>query len=180
MVFANPAPEPAFRPPTSKDAAAVWRLVRDSGVLDVNSPYAYLLVCSHFARTSRVAEEDGRLLAFVAGYRRPDAREAFFVWQVGTAAEARGRGLAKRLILDLVHAEHALGARWLDATVTPSNTASAALFRSVARELDVGCAESTAYPSATFPEPGHEDEILFRIGPFPDIRTSASHRRSER
>jgi L-2,4-diaminobutyric acid acetyltransferase len=178
MASPNPAREPTCRPPTPKDAAAVWRLVRDSGALDLNSPYAYLLVCSHFARTSRVAEEEGRLLAFVAGHRRPDVPDAFFVWQVGTAAEARGRGLAKRLILELVAAEQGLGARWLDATVTPSNAASAALFRSVARALGVPCAESVAYPSTLFPEPGHEDEVLFRIGPFPDI--SISDRRPER
>lgn len=180
MNSVNPDPAPAFRRPTANDAAAVCRLVRDSRVLDPNSAYAYLLLCSHFADTSRVLEEDGRIVAFVLGYRRPDAPEAIFVWQVGTAAEARGRGHAKRLVLDLVTAERARGARFLDATVTPSNAASAALFRGVARALGAPCGESLAYPSELFPDPGHEDEILFRIGPFPEAPPSGPDRRSPR
>ncbi len=172
-------PDITCRMPVLDDAASIWRLVRDSEALDQNSPYAYLLVCSHFARTSRVAVRAGALVGFVAGYRPPDAPDVYFVWQIGTAAGARGLGAATRLLVDVVEAERAEGVRHIEATVTPSNAASAALFRSVARRYDAPCAETTAFPSRRFPDAAHEDEILFRIGPLAALARPA-HRRAMR
>lgn len=37
----------------------MWRIARDSGVLDLNSSYAYLLWCTDFPSTSAVARVDG-------------------------------------------------------------------------------------------------------------------------
>jgi hypothetical protein len=61
-----------LRRPRPRDAAAIWSLVRASKALDVNSPYAYLLVCSHFAATSVVAERGDSIVGLVAAYARPD------------------------------------------------------------------------------------------------------------
>jgi L-2,4-diaminobutyric acid acetyltransferase len=43
-----------FRAPVASDAADLWRLARDSGSLDLNSPYAALLWCTDFADTTVV------------------------------------------------------------------------------------------------------------------------------
>ena len=37
------------------DGAALWRIAKDSGNLDLNSSYSYLLWCRDFAGTSAVA-----------------------------------------------------------------------------------------------------------------------------
>lgn len=155
-----------LREPRPDDAAALWRLVRDSGSLDLNSPYVYLLICTDHAATSVIATDaaDGPV-GFVAAYRPPPDPTAAFVWQVGVAEQARGRGLATRLLQAMLAREANRDARELTATVTPGNRASFALFRGVAADLSAQVEEEERFPSEVFPE-GHEPEIELRIGPL--------------
>lgn len=155
-----------FRKSTIEDGAAIWRLARDSGTLDLNSPYTYLMMSQFFAETCVVAEEDGAPVGFIVGFRMPPRPESIFVWQVASARSQQGRGLATRMIGELLIRHAASGGSYLEATVTPSNTASQKLFRGIARRLDVPCRETPEFESAHFPEGGHEEEVLFRIGPF--------------
>lgn len=157
------------RQPTLDDGAAIWRLVKDTGVLDPNSPYAYLLVAEHFGPTSVVAEIDGQLAGFVSAYCPPHKPETVFVWQVGVAEAGRGRGVATRMLFDIVKrpACRERGVRFLDTTIGPSNEASQALFRGFARKLGTQVTETELFAAEHFPDPAaHEPEILFRIGPF--------------
>ncbi|MDX1650466.1 MAG: diaminobutyrate acetyltransferase [Myxococcota bacterium] len=155
------------RTPRPEDARDVTELVRRVAKLDANSPYAYLLLCSHFADTGLVRREGGRLVAFVLGYRPPGRPDTYFLWQVGVDPACRGRGLAGRMVIDLLRRLEPRGVRFLEATVTPSNEPSAALFRGVARRLEAPCEERTYFDKDLFP-PGdaHEDEVLFRVGPW--------------
>ncbi|MFE3738731.1 diaminobutyrate acetyltransferase, partial [Streptomyces sp. NPDC059134] len=45
--------------PRVEDGAAIWRIARDSEVLDLNSSYSYLLWCRDFAATSVGGRGDG-------------------------------------------------------------------------------------------------------------------------
>ena len=83
-----------MRSPDVTDAAAMHRIVREDGGLDLNSVYCYLLICSHFAGTSLVAEGQAGLAGFVAAYRQPAQPETLFVWQIGVAAGRRSKELA--------------------------------------------------------------------------------------
>jgi L-2,4-diaminobutyric acid acetyltransferase len=158
-----------LRPPTIDDAAAVWRLARDSGSLDLNSPYAYLLVCSDFATTSVVAEDTDGLVGFVACYRPPTDRACAFVWQVAVADRARGAGLGRRLLTAMLAQPGNADVRCLTATVTPDNEPSLRLFRGFADALGVRCAERERFPVDVFPQEvgAHEPELELRIGPLP-------------
>jgi L-2,4-diaminobutyric acid acetyltransferase len=158
--------EPAIRSATARDGAAVWRLVKGSQVLDVNSSYAYLLFLDHFGDTSVVAEEEGEIVGFVTGFRPPREPDAVFVWQVAVAESMRGRGLARRLLDALVRLPGCRGVRTMLTTVTPSNAPSQALFRSFARGVDAEVAVTEHFGEDHFPEGGHEAEELYRIGPF--------------
>ncbi len=160
----NVAPEPGlrFRTPSPSDGRALWELAGEVG-LDLNSPYAYVLWGEHFAATSLVAERDGAAVGFVTGFHPPELPDTLFVWQIGVAAAARRTGLGARM---LDHLLERTGARFLDATVTPDNTASAALFRSVATRHDAEVVEAPLFGAELFPE-GHEAEVRFRIGPLP-------------
>jgi L-2,4-diaminobutyric acid acetyltransferase len=144
----------------------VWGLVRDSGVLDLNSPYAYLLLCSDFAQTSVVAEAAGQLVGFVGGYRPPPRPDSIFVWQIVTAREAQRHGLASQLLEALLSQRACAGVRFLEATVTPSNRPSRAFFERFARRLGVPFEEQNAFASELFPGADHEEEIRVRIGPL--------------
>ena len=157
------------RAPTLRDAGAIHQLVAGSGSLDLNSRYCYLLICRDFAETSLVATHGSQMLGFVSGYCPPTKPATLFVWQIGVSPSARGRGLAKRLLLELLARPTCGHVESLEATVTPSNTASRRLFRAVARHFGVECQVEPGFTRemlATDPSSEHEEEELFRIGPL--------------
>lgn len=140
----------------------------EAGALDINSPYAYLLVCTHFASTSIVADDAGGadLAGFIAAYRLPDDRDVLFVWQITVAAAQRNSGLGRRLLTCLLARPGNRDVRWLEATITPSNHPSERLFQSFARSVGARCETTGSYPPDLFPDGDHEPEIRYRIGPL--------------
>lgn len=162
----SPHSEIRFCRPDVADGPAIWQLVRDLGVLDVNSTYAYLLLCRDFADTCVVARRNESVLGFVTGYRPPPDREVVFVWQVGVSPEARGQGLAGTMLDTLVRSEGCRGVRFLETTVTASNEASRRMFGALARRLETELTESPGFGAELFPGEGHEAEPRLRIGPF--------------
>lgn len=155
-----------MRPPRLDDAAAIWALVRDSKVLDLNSPYAYLLLCSDFAETCVVAEWADRLVGFVGAYRPPLRPHSVFVWQIVTARETQRSGLGASLLDSLLARPACRGVRFLEATVTPSNEASRALFQGFAHRRGVPLLREPAFAAELFPTADHEEEARVRIGPL--------------
>lgn len=164
-----------MRASVPEDGPAVWRLVRGAGVLDINSPYAYTLLLDDFGDTCVIAEEaGGALLGFVLAYRPPRRPHVVFVWQVAVSSAARGRGLGGRMLEALVRSEGCRGVTHLEATVTPSNEPSRALFRAFGRRQGAEVTVSPRYTAEHFPkehshEDDHEPEELFSIGPLDTI-----------
>jgi len=158
-----------LRPPSVDDGGAMWRLASTAGGLDTNSSYAYLLWCRDFAETSVVAVDpqpsDGELAGFITGYRRPEAPDVLFVWQVAVAPSRRRSGVAAAMLDHLADILVDRGGSWVEATVTPENGASAALFASFAARHGVGLEQSPLFSVRQFPD-HHEPESLLRIGPF--------------
>lgn len=153
------------RVPTVADGPALWRMAKDSAVLDVNSPYAYLLWCRDFAATSVVAEVDGAAAGFVTGYRRPEQPATVMVWQVAVDAAHRGAGLAGRLLDGLVTRLLPDGVTHVETSITPDNEASRRLFAAFARRWNAALERSELFEAGLFPG-GHLAEELFRIGPL--------------
>ncbi len=154
--------------PAVADGAALWRLAKDSGTLDVNSSYSYLLWCRDFAATSAVARDaDGEVVGFVTGYVRPDRPHTLLVWQVAVDAAHRGRGLAARM-LDALAARVAAerGLTTLETTVAPGNTASERLFASFAARHGAPVEREVLFGTEQFPDGPHDPEVLHRIGPL--------------
>jgi diaminobutyrate acetyltransferase len=156
-----------YRLTTPSDGRAMWHLARSVG-LDLNSPYAYVLLADEFSASSIVAEADvadgGEIVGFVMGFHPPRDPSTLFVWQIGVAPEARNRGIGARMLDELLAR---CGARWLEATVTPSNTASAALFQGTAVRHGTSIEEALVYPEELFAG-DHEPEFRVRIGPLDD------------
>lgn len=159
-----------LRRPTVDDGAGMWKVVDSAGVLDPNSSYLYLLLARDFADVCVVAECDGEIVGFVTGYRPPTRPDSVFLWQVGMRPDMQGRGLGKRLVAAFLKTAGSRGATLLETTVTRSNEASRALFRGIARDLDTECRVTPCFSAAQFPEPGHEDEELYEIGPYDPSR----------
>lgn len=153
--------------PRVRDGAAIHALVAGCPPLDLNSVYAYLLLCEHFALTCVHAAVGGRTVGFVSGYRPPQREDVVFVWQVAVAAEQRGRGLAGAMLRELLARPGAAGCRYLETTVSPSNAASRGVFHRLAREVGAAVAERTLFDEQHFGGERHERETLISIGPIP-------------
>ncbi|MDS1269898.1 diaminobutyrate acetyltransferase [Lipingzhangella sp. LS1_29] len=167
--------------PTLMDGQAIYDLVCRAG-LDVNSPYAYVLWCRDFAattvvargRTASGAETSPELGGFVLGYVRPEQPDTYFLWQVAVDPGYQGRKLARTMLHHIGDRCVRQGIRYLEATVTPDNAASRALFEAFARAHGVEARWSPLFERAHFPQPeavtdvdqGHEREELVRIGPL--------------
>lgn len=154
--------------PSLADGPALYRITRDSGVLDVNSSYAYLMWCRDFASTSVVARADGAVVGFITGYLRPEAPDTVVVWQVAVDASQRGGGVAAKLLANLVDRVRARGAQYLETTITADNAASIKLFSALARDRSTDLVRSPLFTSDLFPDE-HESEDLYRIGPFAPV-----------
>ncbi|SDH43045.1 diaminobutyrate acetyltransferase [Alteribacillus persepolensis] len=154
-----------FEKPTVEDGADMWELVKNS-TLDLNSSYKYIMMCEFFAETCVVAKEHGKLVGFVTAFIPPEKQDTVFVWQVGVDPSQRGKGLASRLLTELLDRTTCGDVEYLEATVTPSNDASQALFKKIARTHDTNCEVSECFAEELFPGEGHEAELTFRIGPI--------------
>ena len=163
---ATAARTPVFRRPQQADAVQVRALIDECRPLDVNSLYAYLLLCTHFSETSAIAEADGHPLGFVGGYLKPSDPSVLFIWQVAVSPRARGLGVGGQLLQEPLNRPACRHVRFMEATITPSNEASWVLFRSFARTRQAACQEIAMFGQEDFAGANHEDERLLRIGPF--------------
>jgi L-2,4-diaminobutyric acid acetyltransferase len=155
-----------IRMPCEEDGSEVWRLVKASGILDENSMYCNLLQCTHFASTCALAERDGEIVGWVSGYIPPEHPERLFVWQVCVREDARGKGLGKRLIRNILERDACRDVTHLDTTITDDNDASWSLFRKVARSLGADLSRSEHFEEEMHFDGHHQTEHLVSIGPF--------------
>ncbi|OVZ61896.1 diaminobutyrate acetyltransferase [Pigmentiphaga sp. NML030171] len=163
----NPALENFdLRPPEIEDAADVQRLIQESPPLDVNSTYAYLLLCRHFRDTCVVATRQGQLAGFVSAYLPPKQSNVLFVWQVAVHPMARGRRLGQRMLEHLLARPLPQPIHSIETTVSPSNQPSRRMFAALAQDRGAQCVEQPMFPPELFGQAEHEDERLLRIGPF--------------
>ncbi len=155
-----------FREPGIEDAQKIYNLIERSGPLDLNSLYCYLLITDHFCKTSVVAERGINLVGFISAYMHPLKKDTIFVWQVAVDKELRKQGVAGKMLEHLISRPGLSTVSYLETTVNPSNQNSRALFDSFAKKLLAPYSTATLFPEGLFGDTGHEEEVLFRIGPF--------------
>lgn len=161
-VFQTRVGEVLIRKPRGDEGKDIAELAQHCG-LDYNSPYCYMLYCKDFADTCAVAVKDHKVVGYIHGHRPPHRPEALFVWQVGVAEECRGSSIASLMI---AHICWNTGCTFLEASVTPSNHASQALFLGICDQLACPVQKTPNWmPASEFPG-GHEAEDFYRIGPF--------------
>ncbi|MGO4887983.1 diaminobutyrate acetyltransferase [Anaerobacillus sp. MEB173] len=160
--------EYTFVEPDVDDGAAMWELVKDSGVLDLNSSYSYLMMCEFFSKTClAVKNSKNELVGFVTAFHPPKKKDVIFVWQIGVAKSERGKGLGSKILNALLNLPTCKDVKYLEATISPSNIASQSLFRGIARKKNTNCVVLECFPEEVFPTEGnHEPEMTYRIGPL--------------
>ena len=162
----RPADDITIREPTEGDGAEIWHLVKELGSLDENSMYCNLLQCTHFSSTCALAERDGEAVGWVSGYIPPEDPECLFVWQVCVREDARGKGLGKRLIRDILARKHCREITHVNTTITDDNAASWALFGKLAKSLDADLERTEHFEEEAHFDGHHATEHLVSIGPF--------------
>ncbi|WP_227937716.1 diaminobutyrate acetyltransferase [Alkalihalobacillus deserti] len=155
-----------LRKPRLEDGANIWRLIRNTDVLDLNSAYYYLIISKYFRNTCVVAEEDDQIVGFVSAFRHPENPEVIFVWQVAVDQSQRGKGLASSLLQELISREECTNIKYIETTISPSNKASKALFHKLANTLGTQMKESVQISPDVFPNESHETEQTYQIGPI--------------
>jgi len=155
-----------FRKPEKKDTYPIYTQVKNSPPLELNTYYAYLLITTHFRDTSAVASVDDRVLGFIAGYRIPCRMDTLFIWQVCTDESMQGKGLAKKMVYEILDRTENKDIRFIEATVTPSNIDSNIFFRSLASFFKCGFSCKDYFKKEDFEPLNHEEEVLYRIGPI--------------
>lgn len=162
----RPRKKLTIRNPKPTDAISVHNLIRASAFVDDNSPYLYLLVCSHFAQTSVIAERNGETVGVITGYIPPTQPDTLFVWQVAVDPMMRRRGLARAMLKSMLLGDACKDVDYIDTSVTEDNAASRKLFTSFAAKLDCPLNESVLFDRREHFLNLHDSEHLLRLGPF--------------
>lgn len=155
-----------LRTPTAEDAAAVHDLIARCQPLDANSLYCNLLQCSLFSSTCVLAERNGQLQGFISALIPPQQPDCLFVWQVAVDPSARGQGLGRTMLLDLLSREHCRGVTQLQTSITEDNAASWALFNSLARHLRAELTQQVLFDRQRHFANRHPTEMLVTICQF--------------
>jgi L-2,4-diaminobutyric acid acetyltransferase len=155
-----------LRAPLPKDGHSVYQLVNQCPPLDTNSMYCNLLQCSHFASTSVAAFNRGALVGFISGYLTPENPECLFIWQVAVGEEARGLGLATRMLKHILARPHCKTVSYLETSITSTNQGSWALFEGLASKLETDINASLMFDEHHHFQGEHDTESLVRIGPL--------------
>lgn len=155
-----------FSPLTPFDGPALHRLVEVCTPLDTNSLYCNLLQSSHFAATSIAAKAEDVLIGSITGYRIPERPDTLFIWQVAVHPQARGQGIAIRMLRALMARPSLADIRFIETTITEDNSASWRLFLKFADECSAETQRSIMFEKAQHFDGHHDSEQLLRIGPF--------------
>lgn len=162
----DPPGQVQFVQPAPRHASAIHDLIKACKPLDVNSTYAYLLLCHHFTETCVVALNHKRIVGFVSAYIPPQAGDTLFIWQVAVHETARGQQLGRAMLTHLLERPAVRDVRFLETTVSPSNVPSTRLFEGFAARSNAEISKSPLFERNDFGAEAHEEEILYRIGPF--------------
>nr|Q9AP35.1 RecName: Full=L-2,4-diaminobutyric acid acetyltransferase; Short=DABA acetyltransferase [Sporosarcina pasteurii]AAK12083.1 EctA [Sporosarcina pasteurii] len=159
-----------FRVPTEDDGKAIWNLINYPGVLDLLSSYSYFMWAKFFDQTSVVGETNEQIVGFYIGLHTTEYGPDTLFYLASCSDETqRQKGLASRMLQAILHRYAWRNIRYLEATVGTSNEAPEALFQKLSRDLKTAYHVTEFFTEDQFPGKGHEDERLFKIGPFQQV-----------
>ena len=151
--------------PDSYYGYQISELIKNSPPLDLNSTYLYFIQSHYFNKTCAIAvNEIDRVIGFVSGFQDPRKKDTLFIWQVAISKDARGNGLASKLIHFILQ-EHP-HMQFIETTITKDNTSSISLFNKISQELNTNIIEEPFLDKTKHFLNQHDSENLFRIGPF--------------
>lgn len=155
----------SLRQPVSEDGPLINRMISECPPLDGNSVYCNLLQCTHFSDTCVVAEHESALIGFISAYLLPRRADTLFIWQIAVVASARGQGLAKRMLRDILLRPVCVRVTCIEASVAPDNSASRRLFSNFAESIHARCTDTLLFDRDQHFCGQHQEERLLSIRP---------------
>lgn len=152
--------------PQKEDGEKVWKLIKNTGGLDLNTSYCYFMLCDYFKKSCAIAVDSStdKILGFISTYTKPEDDKTLFVWQVAVDPAGQGQGISKKLLHYVIQADENI--QHIETTVGPDNAASDGLFRSIARQYNASIDKEVYLDKTNFTEGEHETELLYKIGPL--------------
>lgn len=164
----------SIRMPQVSDGKRLHALTQETGILDVNSEYLYLLLGAHFQQTCAVVEKEGQVSGFVSAYIPPAQPDVLFIWQVAIDRACRKQGLALAMVKNILQRHSCAHVTYLQATIAPANHPSRAFFKSLARVFSCPFHEKPFFRKDDFAQ-SHEAEPLCCVGPLARKTFQAQH-----
>ncbi len=154
-----------MRRPVAEDGLAINRLIAECPPLDSNSVYCNLLQCTHFSDTCVVVESGAKIIGYTSAYLLPACVDTLFIWQIAVATSARGQGLAKKMLRNILLRPVCSSVSCIEASVAPDNSASRQLFINLTKSINATCTDTLLFEHDRHFYGKHPDERLLRIRP---------------
>ncbi|OCL97232.1 diaminobutyrate acetyltransferase [Arcobacter porcinus] len=148
-----------LKKPDKSNSKEIFKIIKESKTLDLNSEYLYLLLSTHFKDSCSLAFINGELASLVLAYYLPNETKTLFIWQIATKEKFRGKNLTLKILEDIVSRKEI---NKLITTVSPDNIASRKIFEKFARNNNSEIKKSILFSKDDFIN-SHEDEVLFTI-----------------
>lgn len=127
------------------------------------APMLPRLFFEHLGDTGLIAEDDGRIVAFLAGFCSTAKPGEAYIHFVGVDPQARGRGLGRELYERFFELVRARGCGAVTAVTAPVNAGSVAFHRSLGFSLVPGDKEIDGLPVHSDHEGPGFDVVVFRL-----------------
>ena len=151
-----------FRMPNATNGTEIWNLIQKCKPLDQNSMYCNLVQADHFRDTCVVAELNGKIVGWISGHIIPQKNE-MFIWQVAVCDDARGLGVGKKMLSELLQRKVTQHISKIQTTITKDNLASWGLFKSFSSKLEAELSHKPYYKREQHFDNMHDTEHLVTI-----------------
>lgn len=150
--------------PDITDGKEIWKLIKRTGNLDLNSEYCYFMLSDLFREHCAVVKspDENDILGYVSCIPRQNDSQTLFVWQVCTDPRIQKRGMAKKMIQFVIENQSEKVA-YIEATISDDNAGSQALFSSLAKSYQAEIKKELYIDARDFNN-SHESEYIYRIG----------------
>ncbi|MBU2915393.1 MULTISPECIES: GNAT family N-acetyltransferase [Reichenbachiella] len=150
--------------PQITDGKEIWKLIKRTGNLDLNSEYCYFMLADLYQDHCAIitSPDHSGILGFASCLPRQDQANTLFAWQICTDPLIQKRGMAKKM-LQFVLDNQDKKFEYLQATISDDNLGSQALFKSIAKSYGASI-DKEMYIAADDFNDSHESEYIYNIG----------------
>ncbi|UXP33360.1 diaminobutyrate acetyltransferase [Reichenbachiella agarivorans] len=153
-----------IRKPQISDGKEIWKLIKRTGNLDLNSEYCYFMLADLYQDQCAIvtSPDHAGILGFASCLPRQEEDNTLFVWQICTDPQLQKQGMAKKMLHFILENQQDK-VKYIQATISEDNLGSRALFTSIAKSYDAKIDKDLYIDAQDFSN-SHKSEFIYRIG----------------